>query len=1127
MNRTTFYTLRVFGVVAALLAATAGAARAQRAVIRGTVTSEDGQPIEGGSVFISELALQVSTDNTGKYVITVPAARVHGQVVNLRARMIGYRPGNQSLTLTAGEQVFDFKLTADVNKLEEIVVTGTLVGQDKSQTPFDITHVDVSDLPVPAVSALDMLEGKVPGANIVSYSGRPGEAPAILLRGVTSINAQDRSQEPLYIVDGVILTGGLQTLNPEDIESVEVVKGAAASSLYGARAGAGAIQITTKSGRMAHQGVTFNFRTEWGRSDIEKSWVLAQHTAMFMTPTGDRYCIKVTAQPLCAQSINYQAEQARINNDPGLYALSPVQFPLDPSLTLTGQPLRNVYQSNLYPGYTYNAVNQVVQPKTYTTNNMDVTGRVGDTQFYGSGSWTQQQGSLRFLQGYDRWTARLNVDQRIGSMWSVGIRTFYSQGRSDGADEQDGNAFFRITRVPANVNILQTDTLGRLYVRSNLQNSGEQNENPLTDFQQFKQWDYTDRFVGGMNVRFTPVSWADIEANLSYDWLGSRTTYYYDKNFRATSQAFWFGNFYPGYIYDGRASTASFNGDLSATVRHDFGRDLQSRLNLRYQYAQEDANNSSGSGTDLAALGVPVLSNATNNYSIGSYTSSVRETGYSAGVGLTYKERYVAEGLLRRDGSSLFGASRRWKTFGRGSLAWRVAQEPFWPFKSVVNELKLRASRGSAGGRPNFYAQYQTFGVSSGGITLQQSGNALLQPEVTTETELGADIELFHRIGITITNAQSETQNQILPVPVPAWSGFQTVWKNAGTLSNKTWELSLNLPVIRQRDLSWSWQFSYDATRTKITKLDVPPFNYGYEPSSGDYLYLAHVNEPYATFYGNYFLRTCSELPTAFQAQCGGKGMQWQRNDQGFLVWTGGLDPSQGITANAYQARLPGSQAPWGVAENWGMLISMKDTTCLPVDAAHPSYKGPNASCPAMNLPLGSGLPKWNGSVGQNFQWKRLQLYALLQGSYGRMIWNEGRQWSYYDFLVNEIDQAGQTVEHAKPLGYFGRGAPPTNPNGIGGFYNKLAPNSHFVEDGSYAKLRELSLAYNIGPIAGWGNWTASLIGRNLFTITGYHGFDPETGLSGTSTGSGAINAVDAYTFPNTRVFTFALATSF
>jgi TonB-linked SusC/RagA family outer membrane protein len=1128
MNRTTFSTLRILGVVAALFAATAGAARAQRAVIRGTVVGEGGQPIEGGSVVIPELGMQTATDAAGKYTLTIPGTRIRGQTVTLRIRMIGYRPASRTFTLAEGEQVFDFTLAMDVNRLEEIVVTGVMQGQEKTQTPFDISRVDVSDLPVPAVNPLSMLAGRVPGANIVSFSGRPGESPAIILRGPTSINGQDRSQEPLYIVDGVIINGGLQTLNPEDIESVEVVKGAAASSLYGARAGTGVIQITTKSGRMARDGVTWNLHTEAGQSDVERNWVLAQNTPMIMDAASQRFCQAVSNQPMCARTFNYATEAARINNNPGPFALQPAIFLLDPGPSTSGQTLRNNYQAQMWPGRTFNAINQTVQPKLFTTNNLDVTGRFGETQFYASGSLTQQGGAIRYLNGFNHWTTRLNVDQRIGNQWSVGIRTFYSQSRSDGANQQNGGtAFFRLTRVPAIANILQRDTLGRLYIRTNLQGSGEQNENPLTDFQQITQWNYQDRFIGGMTVRYSPVSWADIEGNASYDWLSGRQNYFRDKDFRSTSQAF-SASTTPGYLQDYRSVNSSFNAGLSATLRHDFGRDLQSRWNLRYGYTQQDNNNNDAEGGTLAALGVPVLNNATAQYTVASGISSIREVGYSAGLGLTYKERYVAEGLLRRDGSSLFGSDRRWATFARGSLAWRVSQEPFWPFKDFMNEFKLRASRGSAGGRPNFYAQYETFGVSSGGISLNTLGNKNLEPEVTTETELGADIEILRRLGLTITNAQSTTVNQILPVPVPAYFGFGTQWKNAGTLQNKTWELSLNVPIITQRNLSWSWRFSYDQTRTTITKLDVPPFTFGvgYQQGAGS-IFMAHEGEAYGTFYGHYFLRKCSELPTAFQSQCGGAGMAFQQNDQGFLVWTGGLNPGQGITDNAYQAQLPGAQAPWGVALNWGMLITMKDSTCLPVDAAHPSYAGPRFDCPAMNVPIGQALPKWNFSVTQNFQWRRLSVYALFQGSVGRRVWNEGRQWSYLDFLVNDIDQANRTVESAKPIGYYFRGAPPTHANGIGGFYDALAPNSYFVEDASYGKLRELSVSYNVGPIGGWGNWTASVIGRNLLTVTGYHGFDPEVGDAGSTTGSAVINALDAFQFPNTRSLTFALSTSF
>jgi hypothetical protein len=208
------------------------------------------------------------------------------------------------------------------------------------------------------------------------------------------------------------------------------------------------------------------------------------------------------------------------------------------------------------------------------------------------------------------------------------------------------------------------------------------------------------------------------------------------------------------------------------------------------------------------------------------------------------------------------------------------------------------------------------------------------------------------------------------------------------------------------------------------------------------------------------------------------------------------------------------------VSLNFGMPIVVRDTLF-----AITNPLSLNAAS-ARNMPLGSGLPSWQFSVGQNFQYRRLTVYALLQGVIGRNVWNEGRQWSHLDFNSADVNQRGVDVGLAKPIGYYWRAKAPDQV-GIGGFYDLLQPNNYTVERASYAKLREFSMSYNIGPVSGVGNWTASLIGRNLFTITNYLGYDPEVGSAGGLGNSRAINAVDAFTFPNTRSFTFALQTSF
>ncbi|HEX3868724.1 MAG TPA: carboxypeptidase-like regulatory domain-containing protein, partial [Gemmatimonadaceae bacterium] len=176
-------------------------ARAQNAVITGKVSNEFGQPIEQANVFITELTISVPTNAQGAFTITIPAARVSGQAVNLRVRSIGYEPGIIPVRITAGSQSHDFALKQDVNRLNEVVVTGVVgEGEERSKVPFAIGRVTSEDLPVPALDPVQALEGKVAGVRIAQTSGQPGTTPDILLRGPTSINAQGRSQQPLFVV---------------------------------------------------------------------------------------------------------------------------------------------------------------------------------------------------------------------------------------------------------------------------------------------------------------------------------------------------------------------------------------------------------------------------------------------------------------------------------------------------------------------------------------------------------------------------------------------------------------------------------------------------------------------------------------------------------------------------------------------------------------------------------------------------------------------------------------------------------------------------------------------------------------------------------------------------------------
>lgn len=1104
----------------------AAQAQAQNAVITGRVTSDQGQPLTGANVFITELNVSVGTGPTGNYSITIPAARVSGQQVQLRARSVGFIPQARQITITAGSRSENFSLRPDVTKLSEVVVTGVTGATERAKVPFSVARVDTSDMPVVAMNPLTQLQGKVTGASISSVSGRPGSTPAVLLRGPTSINAAGRAQSPLYVVDGVLLQGSnpLGDLNPADIESVEVVKGAAAATLFGSTAGAGVIQITTRRGSAA-DGVRFNFRSEYGFNDIERDFGIARHHTFMLDEAGQRFCVQdayvAGSNKLCSRTVDYRAEVARINNAPGDFALTTVSFPVDPGAVVAGDILRRAFLASSWPGRTYNAVDQLVDPQPTAIQDLSVTGRSGNTSFFASANWTRQEGAVRGLDGYERLGGRLNIEQQIGDQWNLQFTSFFSRGTDDGSNQEEGGTgWFRLTRTPAIVDITQRDSLGRLLIRTNLGSAGTQNENPLYSFENVEREDSRYRYLGSANVRYTPFTWLDVIGNFAVDRLNWNFEQFTNRGFRTTNSS---NTAFIGSIFNGVQNNQSLNGGLQATARRQLASELLGRFNVGWSYQQQDFDLRSITGNTLRVSDVTAGANATANQVIASSDNSTRQMSLLGGVFLDYKDRYTMDLAVRRDGSSRFGPENRWQTYGRASAAWLAAREAWWP-ANVLSQFTLRASYGAAGNSPPFSAQYETYTIGAGGaLSAATLGNPQLKPEVVTELETGVDLELFERVGLSVTYAQGLSRNQILPVPVSVSTGFPTQWTNAGTLENKTWEASLTMPFLRRPDLEWSGRLNYTSNRTHIKQLDVPPFDIGTNLQATGNIIRIEEGLRYGTFFGRGYVTSCGQLQAQFSADCGTAGASFQKNDEGYIVWVGqGNDPGMGITHNLWNTALPGAQSPWGVSASWGMPIVIRDAN--PNDPTLPGS--------ARVIALGNALPDYRIGVSQNLTWKRLSVYGLLDGAFGQSVWNQGRHWSYLDFLSHDVDQAGKSLETAKPIGYYYR-APSPDAGGIGGFYDILTPTARHVEDASYMKLREVAVSYRLGPLGGVGDWSLSLIGRNLKTWTDYSGFDPEVGVGNVPTtttnqsGSGVVNGIDAFTFPNLRTFSFVVGTSF
>ena len=1128
----------LFGALAALTFLVSPAfGQDQAAVISGRVISDQGQPLGGANVVIPELNISVATNQTGGYTISIPAARIRGQQVFVRARAIGFQPQSLPVTLTAGAQTVSFDMKKDVTELTAVVVTGVTTATEQRKLAFTVTKVDSAMMPVTGSNPITQLQGKVPGAMIMNPSGRPGAAPQVILRGPVSLNATGRTQQPLYLLDGVPLQGALPDINPDDIESVEIVKGAAAASLYGARAGAGVINITTKTGRNAADGVRVGLRTEYGRSNIERQFPLSRFTSLELDPGGTRFCSReflqnnVTGSSTsgqgffspCARYIVWDDEVQRINNSGVDFSLPPQQFLQDFGISSTPSydQATGLYIANVWP-IMRNPVKQAVTPNAYGNTNLDLRGKINNTGVYASVSNFVQEGAVRFLPGFVRNSARINVDQRFGDRLTSSLNTFYSQSvdHASNFDETSGTAgtWFNLTRAPYITDMLATDNQGRIVVRNNPLFQGEQNFNPLYATAYNKRTDRGTRFVGAGTLRYTPLDWFALDGNFGYDRQTGQFVQLRDRGWRVTSAA---PSTSSGFISEGSGDNELWNTSFNASAQHTFFTNLNATFTTRFVYSDQSLRNTSQSGIGLALPGLVTSDAATANITIGSGRQTVRDMGFFYGLDFDFKDRYVVGGLLRRDGSSLFGAGNRWQTFGRVSGAWIVSGEPWWPVPNVVSNLKLRASHGSTGQRPRFDAQYETFTIGTGG-TLNPAflGNKNLRPEINTETELGGDLELFNRFTLNLSHSKAVIDRQILPVQLSTASGFSSQWQNAGQITNKTWEATFVVPVINRGSLNWTSRFIWDQTRSVITRLDIPDFVGTIQPGPANNfdIFKFRTGERIGTVYGFDMVRRCDQLPAGFNTQCSMSGgdlnAAYRPNSDGFIVWVGaGNQLTEGITRNLWRSRLEQGQGPWGNRTNWGMPITLRDST------------GQIAF-----VPVGNGLPNFHWGLSQNVDWKRLSVFALLDASIGQRLWNVAYHWSMGDLQSRDADQYGKSVEDARPLGYYWRRGPSNSPggsSGVGGLYDALNPHGWSMDDASYVKLRELSASYRVGPIGGQGDWRLGLVGRNLKTWTDWRGFDPESGNTTGPFNSSILTPVAGYRFPNLRTYTFQLSSTF
>ncbi|MCK5653482.1 MAG: TonB-dependent receptor plug domain-containing protein, partial [Gemmatimonadetes bacterium] len=663
----------------------------------------------------------------------------------------------------------------------------------------------------------------------------------ILLRGPTTITG---TQDPLIIIDGVITDNTLADIGSLDVESIEIVKGAAASSLYGSRAQNGVVQIRTKRGqnlRVDQSRVIL--RSEYGHQSIEGSVPLTQAHWFETDASGN------------------------IIDDTGAIVTD-----MNTHTEVTGNQIpQGMWHEKKYPSniQLYDHLDQFFTPGTYLSEYAAVEGRTGSTNYRASFTYQDEQGVISdFNEGATLKGFRLNVDHQVRDGLNIGLSTYYAQ-----ADQEDigGSPFYALAHVNPFVDLLRRDatTIGLPHCPEqgclvNVPDPFNQEENPLYSMEMLDNWDHRGRFLGSGNIVWSPLTWFELEGNFSLD----RSDYFQsDVEPRGYETEQYLSQ---GVIEKDQRISNDVNASVTAAINRVFG-DLTTRTRLRYLMEDQHYERFWVEGISTQAYGVPVLDN-TATFDGGSSIQDVRSEGYFFISALDYKGKYMGDFLVRRDGSSLFGPEERWQTYYRASGAWRLAQEDWWP-SETINEFKLRYSIGTAGGRPRFASQYETYSVSSSGIFPRTLGNVNLKPELTTEQEAGLEVVLFNKVSAGALYAWSTTEDQLLQQPLLSPVGFTSQWVNGGDIESNTFEAYVETALVDRPDMTWTSRLNFDRTRQKITSLNIPPYRTGY--------FYVREGEVLGTFYGDRWAATCADLHAGIDCS------QFQVNDDNLLVYVG------------------------------------------------------------------------------------------------------------------------------------------------------------------------------------------------------------------------------------------------
>ena len=1045
------------------------AAFAQNQTFTGTIVDPNGEPVIGATIVQKGTSNTTVTDLDGRFSINAPAG------AELEITYVGY--GKQTVLAS---QNMSIVLTEDAELLNEVVVIGYGV-QKKSVVTASIAKVSAEDLAGKTrLRAEDALKGMAAGVNVTSSSGQPGSQSMIRVRGIGTIN----NSNPLYIIDGMPTDQyGMESVNPNDIESIEVLKDAASGAIYGARAANGVILVTTKKGRMGKASVNYDFSYGW-----QSAWRKRDVTG--------------------ASDYAILQNERRMQN-----GLSPLYQ--DPYNLVDANGDKIVGFGTNWQDLLFNDNAPIMQ------HDVSVSGATEKVNYYLSLGYFTQDGIVGGNYGqsnYDRLTIRANnmfnildatKERNFLNKVDLGANLSYMRVHSTGIEANStwgsplGSALYLAPTLPVTLRgtvaqdmidrysayDLFTDENGNPYTIPGFIGSYQEQNNPIAMMHGNPNKNWSHKFMPKFSV--------DLQL---WDALKYHFTYSAELSFWGYNGAILQQYYLSGNNNSDHTEASAFKGNNSTwqienTVTYDktFGKHTigvvlgQSALKFKgdelggshWNLVNPDKpsiNYTTGGDLELSTDADGKVTGATSLVGVwgGPYTEH-RLASLFARLSYNYDERYMFQATVRRDGSSRFGSNHKYGIFPSFSLGWNIVNEKFMEDqRDWLNNLKLRFSWGkngndnigdfayttltAMGGSSNYY-----FGRTAAmvyGSKANRLANEDLKWEESEQTNVGLDLGLWNnKLTFSVDYFIKKTNGMIIEMPIPSYVGEARPLANVGDMENSGVEFELGYRWnVSDVHFALKGNASYLKNKLKNLGNDTGFLNYGISQFS-DGGTRAENGQPFPFFYG---YKTDGILQTRAEAE-------------------------------AYN--------------------NMYGTSSNPGDFRFVDTNGDNKINSDDRTNIGNGVPDWTFGLNFNVDWKGFDFDVFFQGVKGADV---------FDATYRQDIASGNYPTWVLQR-WTGEGTSNTVPT-LGDSKNWVCSDM-YIQDGSYLRLKYITLGYTISPYLtnkiGISRLRIFARGENLFTWTKYWGFDPEIGSGATSLG------VDYGVYPQARTYTVGFNVSF